>query len=462
MTRNTWHAAILASLTAFAIAPAAQAGDLVIHDSRFVYDNGDKLDGFLDTWLAANAPHLVEHREVLAHWSAFYTVNPRIALTLLELRSGLVSEQMPISREDLSARLQQMLGALSREFYRHDRGGSKAGSAALNSVIGAQAPAFLPTFQRLFPGRPALILPRRGTRRGGAPPPDLLGLPYPEGESWTHGGAHTYTGSDPGPMSSLDYSPTWPDWGDDTSTHLVAAQNDGTVVVHSSCNLEVIHPSGWSTSYYHLDGIVVADGAQVARNDILSAIASDQAQALCQGGWSTGPHVHASVLQFGSYFDLQDVQLSNYRVDVGRYSYDWDCAEFYLERAGSIYCAWSPLLNDGGLVEFQLQIVNALLEAGEPLTLEAHNAPPGSQVAFIVSARGAGSSPCLPGGIACGDLEAPKILSIEIADPNGYASLTSSVPAGTEGRTASFQAGWYDATVPDGAFSMVEVRTVEP
>ena len=94
--------------------------------------------------------------------------------------------------------------------------------------------------------------------------------------------------------------------------------------------------------------------------------------------------------------------------------------------------------------------------------MEAYDAPPGSQVAFIVSARGAGSEPCLPGGLGCGDLDTPKILAVETADALGTASLTSTVPAGTEGRTAHFQAGWYDASIPDGAFSQVEIRTVEP
>jgi murein DD-endopeptidase MepM/ murein hydrolase activator NlpD len=86
-------------------------------------------------------------------------------------------------------------------------------------------------------------------------------------------------------------------WGDDLSNLWVTAAAPGTVVVHSSCNMEIIHDNGFSTQHYHLDNIQYSNGDSVSRDANIANYASERNQALCQGGSSTGPHLHFSLFE---------------------------------------------------------------------------------------------------------------------------------------------------------------------
>jgi LasA protease len=349
---------------------AGTSGEPFIHNSRFVYSIEEKLDFDLEAYLRAAAPHLVAHAEVISHWSAYYTVSPRVVLSLMELETAQISSAAPSlpdrpfaglsEAKTLPQQVEDVLRRLSELFYESPAGpdglrAPQAAQEALRRLLGSdRAPAELRSrYESLFPAERPLDEPRDGPPAAAkaTPPPGLLQLPYPVGESWYFGGAHTFDGQDPGPKSSLDFTRDRESWGDNTSNTWVVAAHGGTAVVYSSCFVEVVGPNGWSTSYYHLDNVVVASGQTVGWDQRLANYADNLDQALCNGGFSTGPHVHFSLLRNGQYMTLQNAQLSRYRVQVGRFSYDWDCGYFWLQRGGVRHCAWdAPLLNDGVVV----------------------------------------------------------------------------------------------------------------
>ncbi|ELH0900983.1 M23 family peptidase, partial [Vibrio cholerae] len=58
--------------------------------------------------------------------------------------------------------------------------------------------------------------------------------------------------------------------------------------------------------------------------------ASQRSIALCEGGSSTGPHLHFSLLYNGRFQSLQGVRFGPYQIQTGRYSYDNDCRYSWL------------------------------------------------------------------------------------------------------------------------------------
>jgi LasA protease len=168
-------------------------------------------------------------------------------------------------------------------------------------------------------------------------------LPWPRGDRWYGGGAHGNDGSSR-PYSSLDYAYDWPRWGG--RVYYCNSAHSGNVSVFSSCNLRITHSTGWATQYYHMDNIAVRTGASVSRNARIAQYASSQRQALCDGGSSTGPHVHFSLLFNGRHVSLQGYRFSNYEVNIGSFSYDDDCRRFFYRNwnnGGAILCAWRSM-----------------------------------------------------------------------------------------------------------------------
>ena len=181
----------------------------------------------------------------------------------------------------------------------------------------------------------------------GFPPDNLLQFSFPVGETWAAGGTHSDTGGSE-IYSSMDFWKVHEPWGSNTSNYWVSASTGGRAVRHSSCSVEVIDDSGWSTSYYHLDHVQITTGQRVARNQRLANYANNINQALCNGGGSSGPHVHFSLKNNGVYKDLDGVKLSQHTVHGGRWSYDTSWDFFWIVRPdGSKYYAFYPLDNPG-------------------------------------------------------------------------------------------------------------------
>lgn len=108
-----------------------------------------------------------------------------------------------------------------------------------------------------------------------------FGLPFESGQRVYSAGIHSDNGSS-GVKNAIDFSPM-----DKT----VRAPLAGTVrLQHCSGGdwVTIDHVDGWRTGYYHMEGISVTDGQQVAAGDVLGKTGN----ALPCGGSSTGAHVH--------------------------------------------------------------------------------------------------------------------------------------------------------------------------
>jgi murein DD-endopeptidase MepM/ murein hydrolase activator NlpD len=179
---------------------------------------------------------------------------------------------------------------------------------------------------------------------------NTLRLPWTLGQyNWGSGGVHTTFGGCPAqacayPRSSLDFwRPGW-GWNSDTSSGRVVAANAGTVTKYSACQVRVTSPDGWATNYYHLDGILVNTGDVVVAGQRLSGIANTEAAALCQGGSSTGPHFHFSLINAGAHVDIDQSEFSGWKVNATAVNFDYDtnCTRMYFTRAGITACPNNP------------------------------------------------------------------------------------------------------------------------
>lgn len=293
---------------------------LPLNDDLFLY--GRDAEAFdLEAYLAVNAPALRDKGEYLEHWSGYYSINPKVLLTLMAMQSGPLGAPderalaAPLGRlsakRGFDAQVRDVLQQLSRRYYGFEEyqlrqaaarkavgeDGLNAASAALLGLLreGAKASAvqggnplgaYAQTFQRLF-GTPAaeLLQPRNRVARqlqakaALAPPSNLMQLPWRQGYSWQPNGAHSNTGSGY-PYSSFDASYDWPRWG--SATYSVVAAHAGTVRVLSRCQVRVTHPSGWATNYYHMDQIQVSNGQQVSADTKLGVYAGNINTALCE------------------------------------------------------------------------------------------------------------------------------------------------------------------------------------
>jgi LasA protease len=363
----------------------------VFSDALFLY--GRDAEAFdLAGYLAVHAPLLRDKQELLAHWSGYYSINPKVVLALMELKSGLMSapsqEKLRAPFAELSkargfaGQLRDVLQQLSQRFYGFEdyqrrqpslgdqRSGQNAGvlngaSAALlgllydtssEPLVLMRKPSlqgFTQHFAQLFNTAPEQMRGNESSRAmvlaaSALPPTNMLQLPWYQGYSWQSNGAHSHTGSG-SPYSSIDVSYDWPGWG--AATYSVAAAHGGRVTVMSRCQVRVTHANGWATNYYHMDNIRVSNGEAITVNTKLGSYAGNRNAALCEGGSSTGPHLHFSLLYNGRYVSLQGVNLGAFRVSVGSYNYDNQCSRFnfYNLNTRRYQCAWSALYNAGPL-----------------------------------------------------------------------------------------------------------------
>ena len=354
-----------------------------------IYTYDEMFEFNVSDYLSANAPHLLRHAEAISHYSAFATTSPKIFIALIEHQTGLVStsrfdtEQVKFAFGELSEeigfnnQLADIAGRINQNVY-NDIGSLDIATLDVDAEVSSQLPveqnarkvisaifsfakpsihvqsnmlselkSFNQIYRELFPQVSASTDNFTPSSVLAAPPSNFLQLPFPIGESWSNGGSHTFTGSGDYPQSSLDFNDGG-GWGSNLDHLWVVAAAGGRVVVHSSCNVEVVHDDGWSTAYYHLDDLQVQTGDVIDINTPLAHYANNRNQALCEGGSSSGPHVHFSLKKDAQYFHLDGVALSGYVVHTGNDSYDGNCDRFWLKKEGEAKkCAWSQIRNNG-------------------------------------------------------------------------------------------------------------------
>lgn len=366
-----WLIATVMAASASAQSPTstdAPAGNDAPATSALIYTY-DEMFGFdIEKFLGARAPHLLPYAEVISHWSGYTSISPQVLIALIELQSGAVSspnldkesEARPFGKlsdkSGFAEQVQDVADRLANDLYsnkaslsgRSEFGGNVTAdpleallartgrSAAVGDATEAYSD-FVAVYNRLY-AEPWAARTKSSVVVKAIPPSALLQMPYPRGARWHVGGTHTSSGSGNYPMGSLDMS-VGGGWGSNQSGNWVVAAAGGQVKRHSSCHIEVVHSSGWSTTYYHMMNLQQATGATVTANQRLGNPANTKGQALCNGGSSTGPHQHFSLKYNGSYSHLDGVSLSGYAIKAGRYSYDTNCSYYWLTRNSVKYCA---------------------------------------------------------------------------------------------------------------------------
>ncbi|WP_404339424.1 M23 family metallopeptidase [Pseudoalteromonas mariniglutinosa] len=358
---------------------------LSLDDSQFVFNN-TLLSEDWDRFFALHAPALEDKKEFIMHWAGYASINPKIIIALIEQQSNLVTAAetadmshpfAALSKEQgFENQLKDVVIQLSQRFYAYKQwqdnpsnmpksatistnriaSHSTAATAALVSLLVENQHTqiastdnglthFLATFERLFPESSQQLLLSANSRSLAQDYQSrqainfAMNLPWPSGY-WYSGGAHSNTGSGY-PYSSLDFNNGSGGWG--SNTPYVQAAHGGTVTRFSGCNIRVTHASGYATNYYHMANLQYSSGDYVQSGAWLGRYANNYNQALCEGGQSSGPHVHFTLLYNGQQVSLQDHFISGHRIDVGNSNYDSDCNRFYFERNGYRTCAWQPL-----------------------------------------------------------------------------------------------------------------------
>lgn len=281
---------------------------------------------------------LASQSEAISHWAAYFNVHP---ILLAQLISVLPDEE--VGGTQTIKNVASMLSQLAPEASEHHNV-TPTSPGELTQQLSSRF-ALSPGVSRQLIERTMKDSKKAGLMSSGAAAsdsPPALDLPFIRPQNWQFNGTHTWTGDDDGtPFSSIDFTRSWgQNWGDSTSADLVSAAHDGLITVFSSCYVQVQHDSGWGTRYYHLDSLQVATGQTVLAGQVLGNYASEENQALCSGGSSTGPHVHFALLKDGQYFSLQDIELSGYQVHPGTSSYDSSRSRMWLEKRATRYYAF--------------------------------------------------------------------------------------------------------------------------
>jgi LasA protease len=399
----TWGALIVICVVLLVISPmisgnqgyfAAQGVPIlpIIADGQFVW--GPNVGNFnVARYLERRSSPLLAYAPDIEVWAAYTSINPKVLLTILELRNQWITE---ISSEWDESEILDEIEAVSMElatnFYDHmyawgirsDEGSKKSltfpsfefddsgviqinpesssGSFAIASalseveeqntwenLVSPKSPvSFSAVFSQLFPDTD-LLDESNNLVPPGTLPDDFLQLPFPLGADWTFNGTHSWHGGDIGPdRSSMDFSTNWPR-GSNLPDHYTVASHDGFGYVYAPsrtslpCWAEIYYEMApgqmWSTSYYHLLNLgAPGDRGWMVRNQAVGKIGVE----VCNGGFASSAHVHFTLRYNGAFYDLDEVKLSGWSVHSGSDPY----YSGYLERDGEYRYPYERLIND--------------------------------------------------------------------------------------------------------------------
>lgn len=320
-------------------------GPVIVHNSQIRYTGNDRLTFATESWLLEHAPDLLDLRPAVDVWASRLGIHPRVLAAIVrdDFKTNAPDDRlagMERTVEIASALAQAMAQAIENR---------PADQLAASRAVTATANAL--GIDLALPGE--LAYARTTKTAKGLPSPlfSYFQPPWQTGETWAGGGAHGGTGS--GTQNALDFWADYRGWGEDLSQWWVAAMQDGTARVWSSCGMAIVHGNGWVTDYYHLDNIQVADNGSVQRNSRIANYADNVDQALCSGGSSSGPHVHMSLSFNGSRVPINEdmVDFSAFSHHVGEGQYDSNCDRSYYTHysQGKVCPNYDRLLNDAPL-----------------------------------------------------------------------------------------------------------------
>ncbi|ODP96295.1 hypothetical protein BGL48_04275 [Salinivibrio sp. SS3] len=302
----------------------------------------------IERFLRAQLPHWQPVSEAIMHWSGASGIDPRILITTLVTNEPAFAQAVTLDRISelkLQQAAEQTSATLSSLLYHSQPPSTQHAAHVLVSALDDPKDwqVWQTRYKAWFGGQKPLGQQRRATRSL-ALPNEFMQWPWRQGYAWIPNGPHAHSGSGY-PLSSIDVSYDWPRWGN--TTYSVTAAHDGYVTVLSRCQVRVTHDNGWATNYYHMDGIQVRNNQWVDKNTKIGTYASQRSVALCQGGSSTGPHLHFSLLKNGRFTSLQNKSLGRLQIQTGRYSYDDDCRYAWLTntQTGNKTCLWRRISN---------------------------------------------------------------------------------------------------------------------
>lgn len=383
-----------------------------LSDDQFVFNNDLALLDW-DNIFASYFPHLQPYQETIMHYAGYYSINPKLLISIIESKSKLVTN--PSSKgfnspfgnltgeKGFKAQIKKVASKLSKRFYAYKKLSlpSKKGSyvlrnyqmensAATMAIASVLSPykksnikvknkifesvrskslqlqkieseddilsvdVILDAYENIFAQRSDVLrqdnnqaLMNKSALRqessakavtmAAVSTPNLY-LPWTSGWSWkASGGAHGFDGGT-WPLSSLDFYYPQGNTGWGGNKPAVYASHGGTVTWYSRCNMRITHASGIATNYYHMDNLQYGSGSYVNAGTYIGSYANTKSASLCEGGSSTGPHLHISLLKNGYYESLQGYNFSGFYINVGSSQYDSNCSRSYLWKAGTTYC----------------------------------------------------------------------------------------------------------------------------
>jgi murein DD-endopeptidase MepM/ murein hydrolase activator NlpD len=187
-------------------------------------------------------------------------------------------------------------------------------------------------------------------------------LPFPVGESWVYNGTHSggfgpYGGAS-SVFSAMDFAPTpiFPSWGSNTSNMWAVAVAPGRVIYKTSCRIVLEHEGGWKTLYYHLENPQVHYNQYVQANQRLANLANSYSEATCEGGGSTGVHLHFALIHNNYYQRLDGKRFSGWEIYAKNHiNYDSSCNLVNMRKGGKIVCPYNYIKSESTTDSCNLQ-----------------------------------------------------------------------------------------------------------
>lgn len=249
-------------------------------------------------------PHLSNKAETISHYSGYYSINPFL---LAEIASQNKDDVIIIAKN-----LSQIID--------NEESITQKSLQSLPNLMSISVPSMLVRIEEKMSQHKIIKLNKQADNTN----LPVMDFPFDHEKSWYFNGVHTWTGDDNGdPMSSIDLTRSWSsNWGEDLTSDWVVAAHDGIVSRFSSCFIRITHESGWATDYYHLDNTQFETGDEVRAGQKISNYANNLTQATCQGGHSSGPHLHFALVKDGERYALHNVEFSKWKVHPGQESYD--------------------------------------------------------------------------------------------------------------------------------------------
>jgi murein DD-endopeptidase MepM/ murein hydrolase activator NlpD len=368
----------------------------IIPDSELVYGPAS-IDFDLPGFIERNAGYLAFYREqvdqvslngaqILQRIAQDYSVNPRLLLAILQRQSGWLTNPAPDeasrdypmglpdpARRGLYRQLAWAANNLNYGFYQWRANNvavwllADGSLAPVDPTINAGTAAVQHLFAQLY-GRPAWesAVGEQGLAATfdnlfGYPfdlaiepllPPGLaqpaMQLPFEKGQVWAYtGGPHAAWGSGT-PWAALDFAPPGDALGCIQSDHWVTAVADGLVVrsengvVIQDLDGDGFEQSGWVVLYLHIEsrervqaGVYLRAGERIGHPS-------------CEGGVSTGTHVHLARRYNGEWIPAHSAALP-FVVDGWVASSSGSEYNGYLERAGQRLTAYAGRREDNAV-----------------------------------------------------------------------------------------------------------------